>query len=55
MNIPSIEKAVAVMRINKVNMGKHTDMGETRKKGRMLKDKNISMICKGTGRKSRNK
>lgn len=47
LNIHSIETTVEVMRINKVNMGKYTNLGEKRVKGQMLKDKNISMICKG--------
>lgn len=37
LNVISIKKAVAVMRINEVNMGKHTDLGEKRTKGRTLK------------------
>lgn len=53
LNMHSTKKAMAVTRINEANMGKHTELGEKRTKERMLKDKNIETLYKGTGRKTR--
>lgn len=39
VNIHSTEIAVGVTKINEVKMGKYTNLGEKKAKGRMIKDK----------------